>query len=290
MDTCAILVLYNPAWELLSEVLNGIRVQCSYLLVIDNSDQDHQHRLSSMMEDAGIPYEYVALLQNKGIAAAQNIGINMARRLSADFVVFFDQDSVPAPKMVQYLLEAHRTITVGGIQVGGLGPRSVSRETGKKYEAKFDKGNILAGQDYTVIRQLISSGSMVSLKTFDRVGLFLEEMFIDLVDFEWCWRANKIGYRHFIIEQALMQHMFGASEKRVMGFRISVPSAFRIYFQFRNYLWLVTKEYVPVYWKVSAGIKLVIKFVLLPLVGAQPLAYFKRSIKGIADGLFKRRI
>ena len=44
---------------------------------------------------------------------------------------------------------------------------------------------------------LISSGSLVLKNAFDKIGNFKEEFFIDYIDYEWVWRAQRQGYKVF---------------------------------------------------------------------------------------------
>jgi len=282
--TASVIVLYQPDWALLDKVVEAIFPQSEETLVIDNSPADNGiifHAHYGYLEN--IRYRWLG--GNFGIAYAQNRGIEDAKTLGCEQVIFFDQDSIPDKTMLKSLKEQFLFLEQQGIKVGIVGPRASSRATDQPYKAKFAKGmDVFSG--ITEIQQLISSGSLIKLSTFEEVGLFEERLFIDIVDFEWCWRAHYVhGYKHFIIEETYLSHMFGEQEQRVLGFRITVPTAFRIYYQFRNYLILLRRKYVPVYWKVSNGGKLSVKFVLFPLICANKSEYLKRSIAGIRDGL-----
>lgn len=285
MKICAILVLYNPDLELLKRVLNAVVKQNLYTIIIDNSTRDFSKEIPLNIDN----YRYLPLLKNCGIAAAQNMGIKFAKDNDFNFVVFFDQDSVPDKNFIKKMSQAYYDIQKFGYKIGAIGPRSISRETGRRYKAKFSKGSKINERPYTSIGQIISSGSLVAIETFDTVGDLKEDMFIDLVDFEWCWRALDKGYSHFIVENTYLEHMFGGKEWRVLSFRVTVPSAFRIYYQFRNYLWMIDKGYVPVYWKISNAAKLMVKLVFLPIICKEHITYLKRSFKGITHGLFRKK-
>lgn len=68
--------------------------------------------------------------------------------------------------------------------------------------------------------------------------MFDEKLFIDGVDNEWCWRAATKGYRFYIAENARIRHMLGKESRKIGNKDISISSEFRIYYQFRNYIWL----------------------------------------------------
>ena len=62
---------------------------------------------------------------------------------------------------------------------------------------------------------LISSGSLIRLDVFDKVGLMLEELFIDFVDIEWGMRAKKNGYICYIANNVLMKHSIGDKSVKI---------------------------------------------------------------------------
>jgi len=282
--SASVIVLYQPDWDLLDQVVDAISEQSQETLVIDNSPVDNEMLFKARFERFDhIRYRWLG--GNFGIAYAQNRGIEDAKALGCAFVIFFDQDSIPDKTMVESLKDKFLFLEQQGIQVGIVGPRASSRATDQPYKAKFATGkDVFSG--VTEIQQLISSGSLIKVSTFDEVGLFEERLFIDIVDFEWCWRAHYVhGFKHFIIEDTVLSHMFGEKEQRVLGFRITVPTAFRIYYQFRNYVVLLRRKYVPLYWKVSNGVKLSVKFVLFPVICDNKSEYLRRSIAGIREGL-----
>src|SRR5690606_27374198 len=103
---------------------------------------------------------------------------------------------------------------------------------------------------------------------------------------EWCWRARFLyGYKHFIVESAHLSHMFGDKEYHIFSYRVTVPTSFRIYYQFRNYFILLRRSYVPSYWKISNAFKLSVKFFLFPLICEKGSDYIRRSVKGIVNGI-----
>jgi len=284
IKVAAVVVLYRPDWVLLADVIKSISKQCSKIIVVDNSEADNTALFNENLGQFKNA-EYYPLEKNSGIAYAQNFGILKAKEMGYDAVILFDQDSIPDPKMAEELINGYKILEHDGIKVGSVGPRAYSRATNEVYKAKFATGKSIYPQ-ITDIAQLTSSGSLVKVATFDAIGLFEEDLFIDLVDFEWCWRAcNKYGYKHFIIESTRLSHMFGVKEKRILSFRLTIPTSFRIYYQFRNYFILVKRRYVPIYWKISNAFKLLIKLFLFPLICKGGSQYLKNSFKGIKHGI-----
>jgi rhamnosyltransferase len=84
---------------------------------------------------------------------------------------------------------------------------------------------------------VITSGTLTSVAAFRQLGPFREEFFIDLVDFEYCLRARRAGYRILVSCQARILHRVGAkSQARVAGISLSPTnhSPLRKYYLFRN--------------------------------------------------------
>lgn len=273
-------MLYNPDQVLLRDVLEAAKKQVDLVFIADNST--NQSDLSQLYSMDGVDYQKMP--GNVGIAAAQNVGIAFLLDRGYTHVFFLDQDSVIEPCLVKHLIEDLDELTSQGILVGGVGPRAVNRKTQKEYIGAINKGRPF-NKHITEVTELISSGTLSELDHFKTVGLFDESLFIDVVDQEWCWRAawcQKL--RFFVSERAHMSHYFGEGDHWFLV-NVHKPTAFRIYYQYRNYVILLRKKYVPFYWKLSNGIKFSVKFVYFPLAFSPGWEYFKRMCKGLRDGL-----
>ena len=82
----AIIVTYNHDKNKLRNLVGSILCQKINVIIVDNSDSNSK----ILIDDCNI----IHLNKNMGIAYAQNKGIDLARKLNSDSVVFFDQDSI----------------------------------------------------------------------------------------------------------------------------------------------------------------------------------------------------
>jgi rhamnosyltransferase len=273
-----IIVLYNPNISMLFEILKEVSDQVSTVYIVDNSTTDNKLDFSS--------YENVVfkkLGNNIGIASAQNMGLNFFK--DYDFILFLDQDSIPSKNLVAKLLKNYQFLLNKKINVGAVGPRPFNRAENTKYEGSIKKGKKIY-HNITEVGELISSSSLIAVENFNQVGLLEDGLFIDVVDHEWCWRASAIGnYRFFIIEDVLLSHQLGECDKKFLGININIPAPIRTYYQFRNYIKLLNRKYVPLYWKLSNGIKYFIKYFYYPLCINDGKKYLKYMNKGIYDGV-----
>lgn len=277
-----IIVLYNPDMALLGKALDSVCQQVDLVYLADNSSTSIENQV--WMTRMEIIYEKME--GNVGIAAAQNAGIAYLQRSNCSHIIFMDQDSIMEQGMVDHLLEGLILLQEQGIGVGAIGPRVVNRKTQQSYVGSVMRGKPI-NEVLTEVTEVISSGSLIPIDHFNSVGLFDERLFIDAVDHEWCWRASYLQkLRFFIAEKARLSHCLGEGDH---WFLVTVhkPTPFRCYYQYRNYFFLLRKKYVPLYWKLSNGVKFFVKFFYFPLVFSSKLSYISHMVRGVYDGLFK---
>jgi rhamnosyltransferase len=280
VSTCAIIVLYEPQIVQLKINLEHLRSQVESIILVDNSKSSSYESLKFLLEDRVV---YLFLGENLGIAKAQNIGIAHAKELKFEFVLLLDQDSVPKSNLVECLLSDYYQVIENGIPLAVIGSSAINSFNNKPYKPRFRNFKAFDFNDNILVTsQVISSGSLLSIDNFYFVGEFKEELFIDGVDHEWCWRASSKGMLCAISNSAVIHHSLGEGDRNFIGFRISISSIFRIYFQYRNYVYLCKFRYVPTYWKIVNFLKYLIKIFYYPIVLSP--RYLPRMIKGIFDG------
>lgn len=282
--TGCVLVLYNPNKALLKDVLLAISNQVDEVFISDNSPNKTDFDFS---DHNNIIYHFMN--GNKGIATAQNVGIRYFEQLHYDFIFFLDQDSISPNSLVDKLYETYLFLKEKKIKVGAVGPRPYNRTENKKYEGAITKGTKITN-NITETTELISSASLIPIENFQTVGYMEDDLFIDGVDFEWCWRAKKNdSLRFFIAEDVLLSHQLGEGDKKFLFKKVAIPTPFRTFFQFRNYFRLIRRNYVPIYWKIINGIKYFVKYFYYPLMVSPRIKYFKNINKGIIMGLLNKK-
>lgn len=222
---------------------------------------------------------------NKGIAEAQNQGLrSLLSQKDITHVVFLDQDSRVADDYP--LAIAHEFDRIAQTQrLAILGPSVENVETGKEYRSVIHKDHVMTGIDFIPRREIISSGSCTTMECVEDIGLNDSSLFIDYVDFEWCWRANSKGYVCGITPRLNISHQVGRKTISLFGYLIIISAPVRYFYQFRNYLWLIRRKYVPLQWKIATGIKSVARLVYFPLCIPSGRLCWKYMLKGIRAGL-----
>ncbi len=107
--------------------------------------------------------------------------------------------------------------------------------------------------EYDFVTRLITSGSIINLQNFDRIGDFDEKLFIDHVDSEYCFKILMAGYKNVFFKNVFLEHRIGMAKefvslKSLKTTSRSLHSPLRIYYMVRNFLYLSChyKQHFPV--------------------------------------------
>lgn len=273
-----IVVLYQ------AEIPKSYLVRCpddSILIFVDNTP-GRDLRINSH------EFIYISLKENRGIAAAQNVGIRKAEELGCRYVLFFDQDSCIPVDYIENISKEYTKISAKRNDLFLLGPRVFNEQKGEEYKSIFHSYN--SDKDGFEVRPtIISSGSYASLARIKEVGYLDESLFIDMVDFEWCWRAQAKGFVSGVTNHVVLQHNVGQRWLKIGNYIVIISAPFRYYYQYRNYLWLCRRDYVPREWKRNVGIKLFLRLFYFPFCVKDGWNIVKYAYKGIWSGLKKEK-
>lgn len=272
MKTAAIIILYNPDSEKVSRLAETANASGCTVIAVDNTPG------KAAFVCAHSQWVYLPLCANTGIAHAQNVGLRKARELGCEYVIFFDQDSRISPNFCNELLEAYQRLEKLDPQVFILGPRVIDA-----YNEKAADGSFLE-QEFVLKNRLISSGSIVSLEKVGQVGEMDDAMFIDWVDLEYIWRGYREHLNSYMAPGITMVHPIGQRSIYLLGKRLDVSAPIRYYYQYRNYLYLLGRGYVPLRWKCKVGILMLFQYLFFPFVQSdwRKIHYYMRL--GLRDG------
>lgn len=274
-----VIIVFHPNARLLESKLKKLGNDVA-VVVVDNTPNE-----TINIEQANITY--IPLYENTGIANAQNVGIGNLLERGCTHVVFFDQDSDFTEKYVRSIVDEYKRISTVRKNLFLLGPTVINKTNGEEYRSVIHSDK-KADQGFIEKREIISSGSCVSVDKLNQVGVMDARLFIDYVDFEHCWRANSKGYVCGITQNVTLPHKVGNNELHFPhGYRVIISAPFRYYYQYRNWLWLCRKGYVPRQWKINTCIKFMSRIIYFPFVVNEWKAIEKNMFKGIHDGLFK---
>lgn len=279
-----VVVAYRPRGPVLRAALDSIAGQGARVIVVDNTEG------AGPQPDVA-PARYVPLGRNMGIAAAQNQGIALALSEGADYIWLSDQDTVYPPDFLQRMMAAAATCTARGIRFAALAPAFFDTLAGKVRpfirHAPFIQAFAPAGGPNPVA-DAIASGTLIPAEVLRSVGLMREDLFIDWVDTEWCWRARNLhGLEVIGIGDVVIQHALGDGLVAFRGRNITMRGPLRHYYIIRNAIYLALHSNVA-----TLPIRLQIAFRALVWTVAYPVIapagkwdQLRACSRGLLDGL-----
>ncbi len=290
----AVIVTYNPAIEALTRSIEALSEQQTRAVLIDNGSKNIRE-IAELCESFDI-VKLEALGENKGLGAAHNVGIQLAREYACEYVLLMDQDSIPLPGMVANLLAAHQAKSKSE-QLSAVGVTYLNADNGAESFfirfgwLKFIRSYCGSRDDDGCVRAdfLISSGSLIHLDTLEKVGAMDETLFIDHVDTEWFLRARGKGYQAYGVCDAVMQHGLGENTHRITlaGRQRNVPQhkPFRYYYIFRNSVLLYRRRYTSGLWVWNDVQRLMMILIMFGFFKRPRRANLSMMLKGIGHGI-----
>lgn len=281
MKISGVVVLYNPDDNVMDNIKTYIG-KLDKLYVVDNSPVPNDNK--DIFNNKKI--EYISNNGNKGIANALNVGAKKAISEKADWLLTMDQDSSfekgSLEKMINLLneLKTNKLMNeVLGLRYNKLGILSAIQRT------KLNKDDVLEGISYPLV--VMTSGNLINLDIYKRLGGFKDWFFIDGVDFEYCLNVKKNGYDIIQMNMAELKHNLGnIEEKSIFGKKVFVTnhSANRRYYITRNrhYLYDLYNEDFLDYCALELGRtkKELLKIILFE---NEKLKKIKKIYKGYSD-------
>lgn len=290
-QTFAAVITFQPDLAVLRRQFSALAAEGVKGVVIDNHSAQRLE-INDLSREYGL--EFIGLDRNRGIAHAQNVGIEEARRRGRNFLLLLDQDSVPGPEAVAELLRAY-TLIEEKDSVGAIGSSYTlqSGQSGSSFVRFRWFGFFKVYCDRAPVRVvevdfLISSGTLFPMKVLQDVGPMKDELFIDHVDTEWFLRAGSHGYRFYGCCDAEMRHELGERGYRFWFGRwrnIPIHRGFRYFFMFRNSLWLYGQDYAPRKWVSADVLRLFYIFLFAGIFCSSGIENMKWMFRGLMAGI-----
>ena len=270
MRISCMVVLYNPDIQVLENILTYVDY-FQHFYIIDNSTQPIDW-LESIISKSNVTY--INMHGNQGIASALNAGVKQAVLDKSEVLMTMDQDSrferftlEGYIKQADEILEKDRKVAVIGINYDGYMEKTKNK-------------------DIEIADEVITSGMILNLPIMSIVGNFVEKLFIDYVDYEYCYRVRSRGYRCIILKKYKLQHQIGGMHPIVkfgINFRNhNEHNAIRQYYMARNVIYIIKSyPFMAAKW-IKNLIKAPIKIILVDDDKFNKMnAYFE----GIFDGI-----
>lgn len=232
MKIIAIIVSFRPDIELLKKTISSLQFQVNNIIIINNDTDDLQFDISQIDISQNILINN--LKNNFGIAYAQNIGIKKAIELEANYILLSDQDTIYPESYINQFLPY-----LNGNKASLYCPVFFDNVRNVYSSIKIEKfKSVPFVKEPTFVQQAIASGSIIDVKCLDKVGLMDENLFIDYVDFEFCWRLTKSGYKILTIPSIIVNHQLGDGIKKILNIKVTLRSDIRYFYIMRNGFYL----------------------------------------------------
>ena len=271
-----VVTTFRPTQETISMLLSlsddGFKV-----IVCDNTEGGSSvlRRLVDERPDISVYFNEV----NLGLGAALNVGLLAAQAVGLEYVLLLDQDTFPSSELIEALLAAHEKAT----RLAQSGPAVVAPRFSSS--SSVPKDYFHNHIELKNVSCLPTAGMFFNLRQIQRHMLFSEDIFLDLCDFEWCWRLSQSDWKFFVVSNCSISQQLGEGQRSFFNITINVPAFFRHYFQFRDTLRLSARAYVPVRSKLRFLSVLPLKLLVYPIILDNGLMRLKWMLFGIRDGL-----
>ena len=284
-----IIVCYESDIRVVRENINRLAHDCFGGVVVDNSGDAKTGELEETVRTAGENFHLINNEDNRGIAVAINKGIEKALVSEAEYLLIMDDDSTLADDALARMIQVCSDLQSSGERMAAVGPCFEDKVTGRsgvfpvfrgvRTERHRCSGN---KSDRFRCEYLMSSGLLIPRIAIETVGLMREELFIDLVDTEWCLRARSLDWYCYVVCDAKMNHRFGSRCLPLVNVPYRPPV--RHYYIFRNSIHVLGLPYIPLAWKLLQVTYLIRLFVLLLVLPADRFNQIRFLLKGTLDG------
>jgi rhamnosyltransferase len=230
MNIAGVVILYHPDIPKAVENILTYASQLNKLYVFDNSSSSSME-VTKDLADLKIPVEFITTGTNEGISKRLNEAAHKAIQEGYDFLLTMDQDSsFELGVLVQYLQMVD----------------DYDKDKVAQFGVNCDPKHIPISAIPFNADSLITSGTILNLAIFQKLGNFDEKLFIDFVDVEYSLRASYMGYQNVIFTNIIMKHAIGylklgRSFKNFKKTLRILHTPIRVYYIIRNGLYLLFK-------------------------------------------------
>ena len=252
--------LYNPTFEQFNNILSYAN-HFKKIYLLNNSTKDID--LDCFTKQLLCLYEVIDFFGNSGIGKPMNICCLKAIEDGFDFLLTMDQDSCFDK---EDFVDIFNTISAFDNNKAAL--------IGLRYDGGPDID--------TSPRAIITSGSFINLKLYKNVRGFDGDLFIDLVDHDFCYQLREKGYQILLIDFYFIHNMgYGIKHLSFFGrkWHCQVYPPFRYYYIVRNHI--VLKKRFPSLFFPFIGFS---TFVVVMFKLNNKFQYLKAFFCGYIDG------
>lgn len=234
---CAVMVTYNSDEGVCSSIPSVID-QVDELVIVDNGSNFESLAIIRKVCENSDKVKIIELSENMGIAFALNRGIEYSIKMSYNWVLTLDQDSICTKDMIKNMLNTYDDLSNDlKEQIYVITPYHVEE---KNFNVSLYE-NIPNLWNYKLTE--ITSGTLAKIEVYKKI-LYNEELFIDLVDHDFCLSINELNMKLIQVNCAILKHNLGEStSENILGINTTTTnhSPLRRYYMTRNRLFVWRK-------------------------------------------------
>lgn len=267
----AIVVLYNPD----TVAINSIRSyyeSVDKVIMLDNSPENNFREVNALIGIDGEHIIYHHFGKNIGLCAAMNYGMDIAKRMGCGWALLLDDDSALLSDIVS-VYQAYLTGSRAIHNVAVLAPVHI-----------FDRNKAVPFKGVKSVSWAMTSGCFYNIAIFEELGGFLDELFVDCLDMDYCFKAAEAGYRVIECGEAVLQH-HPAETRKINFFGIDIVKygyalPWRYCIQCKGLIWIFLR-----YRKFSAFSFYLWKWVKVIFLFDNKKEYIRQMAEGTKEGL-----
>ena len=275
MKICSVTILFHPEESVKFNVASYLNtVELAYIIDNTETTEINNRKLFEGIEGE----EKIVFIKNEtnlGIGKSLNIAFQMAVDAGFDWMLTIDQDSSFNGNTFFELAATKFNDNIFGI-VGASAHQNMPFKNG--YDELFNTNLFL-----------ITSGNLVRINAWQKIGGYNERLFIDEVDTDFCLRLQKMNFNILSTKENHLQHKLGNTFNAKIPFAknawpIGIHAPFRMYYMTRNGLFMI-KQYAFTHPKYALyRIKsLVAKFLFIVFFYPNKSQYLKSFFSGVRD-------
>ncbi|MBQ6570829.1 glycosyltransferase [Candidatus Saccharibacteria bacterium] len=226
LSLAAAVILYHPTDADLANISTYLD-DVDRLFVVDNTEGENNESRLPVSDKI----KYIWKNENLGVAAALNLAATLAKKEGYTWLLTNDQDTSFRAGVLPAL--KNHAATVDNSLIAIVAPW---------HKTKLKSRRPRKNPDYP--HDVMTSGNLLNLAIWEKLGGFDEDLFIDGVDLEYCIRLKKFGYKIFRDNSLEIDHNLGDlfyGRVRQFVFLCTNHTPIRRYYMMRNAHYLLDR-------------------------------------------------
>lgn len=241
---CIVILNYNnceDTIECVQSLRSAINSEKYKIVIVDNaSTNDSVSKLNNILS----PIEIIVSSENRGYAHGNNIGIKYAEQAGYEYICILNNDTIIDVDFI----ETCKNELKNSAQVAFVSPALVEYKDNNLIQSTggdifINKGIVTLknhGARRIELPPKIESdyigGACIMFRTsiLKNIGYIPENYFLFFEETEWCYKAQKMGYKNICLTDSYIYHKGSVSIKSVSGLQEYLMARNRVVFVRRN--------------------------------------------------------